>query len=409
MILLPIGTDAPLKRTPIVNYVLIGLNAICFVLFNLLGQAGHNGRLLVLQQYWTLWPDSPELYQFLTYQFLHANWWHILGNMWFLYLFGNPVNSKMGNIPYLFFYLAGGVFAGLGFALTGANAPVVGASGAIAAVTTAYLVLYPRSTIRLFYWFFLFMDTIEVGSMLMIAGKMIVWDNMLLPNLQTNAAQQGVAYEAHLAGYAFGFAAALFMLLIRALPRDPFDILSLWNRYRRRREFVSVFAEPEFRGPIVDPAKGSTGGGWAFPRARPAGSSASSSEIDQLREQISRAVDRFETTEAARLYRQLIQKDPNQTLSRSNQLDVANQLTAEGDFPLAVQAYERFLERYPNGTTADHVRFLLGVIFARHLKDYAKAVHYLQLCRPQLSDKGMIEQCDYWLQVAKEHATAKEP
>lgn len=399
MILLPIGTDAPRRMTPTVNYALITINAVAFILFNLLAQSG-GSRLMVMREHLTLWPGSPELFQFLTYQFLHAGWLHILGNMWFLYLFGNPVNGKMGNVPYLFFYLAGGVFAGLGFAVTGSQNPIVGASGAIAAVTTAYLVLYPRSTIRLFYWFFVFIGDIEVGSILMIAGKMIVWDNIISANVQTGGVPSNIAYEAHLAGYAFGFAATLFMLVTRALPRDPFDILAVWSRYRRRREFVSVFAQPQFSGPAAEPVQ--KGGGWALPRARPV-SGSSSSEIDKLREQISRAVDRFELPEAVTLYRQLIEKEPGQVLSRSNQLDVANQLTADGDFPLAAQAYERFLERYSSGTTADHVRFLLGVIYSRHLKEYAKAVHYLQLCRPQLSDKGMIEQCDYWLQVAKAH------
>ncbi len=318
MLLLPIGTDAPRKQRPTVNYALIAINCAVFLLLDVLAKAAGMGRLLELKNDWMLWPGSPLLYQFITYQFLHANWWHILGNMWFLYLFGNAVNSKMGNITYLFFYLAGGVFAGLGFSLTTQQGPILGASGAIAAVTTAYLVLYPRTTIRLFYWIFFFVGDFEIGSILMIAGKLILWDNVIAARIQTGYGHETVAYEAHLAGYTFGFAAALFMLLVHALPRDPFDIMALWGRWRRRRQFASIFAEPEFHGPVVEETGTSSGGGWAFPKARPA-SQVASSEIDRLREQISRSISQFNMAEAARLYREMLKEDPEQVLSRSNQ------------------------------------------------------------------------------------------
>lgn len=409
-LILPIGTDAPQRRRPTVNYALIAVNALAYVVFNILAagslQGGHaeGSYLLEVKNNLILWPDSPLLHQFLTYQFLHANWWHIIGNMWFLYLFGNPVNSKMGHVPYLFFYLAGGVFAGLGFSLMEINNPVVGASGAIAAVTTAYLVLYPRSTIRLFYWVFLFIGDLEVGSILMIVGKMIVWDNILMADMGSEG--RSVAYEAHLAGYAFGFVAALLLLAARALPRDPFDILALWSRWRRRAQFATIFREPEFRPPVAEPAR-NVREALRMPTARPA--SGPYNEIDRLRSEISLAVDNFDLPKAARLYRELLALDPNQALSRSNQLDVANQLTSEGDFTRAVQAYERYLERYPKDSTARHVQFLLGVICARHLKDYPKAVQHLEACRCDLTDPGMIDQCRYWLEVAKDQGSPDKP
>jgi TolA-binding protein len=105
----------------------------------------------------------------------------------------------------------------------------------------------------------------------------------------------------------------------------------------------------------------------------------------------------------------MIQLDPEQVLTRTNQLDVANQLTAEGDYPLAAEAYEKFLERYGGGTTAQHVRFLLGVIYARHLRNYPKAIECLEGCRQDMTDANMARQCDYWLEVARSQGRQEGP
>ncbi len=399
MLLLPIGTNAPLKNRPYVNYVLIAINAAAFIVFDIFGATPAGASLPQVKNQLILHPGMPELYQFFSYQFLHGGWVHIIGNMWFLYLFGNPVNSKMGDLPYLLFYLAGGAFAGIGFSLTELYSPVLGASGSVAAVTTAYLVLFPRTVVRIFYWIF-FIGDIEIGSITLIVGKMIIWDNIIASNLVTGpgGAQRAIAYEAHLSGYAFGFVAALLMLLVHALPRDPFDIVSLWNRWHRRREFAGVYREPGVRAPVAHTSRSSWGrhhGSGTLPTGPQA-------RADELRAEIARSTDRFDTPAAARLYRDLLKIDPSQILARSSQLDVANQLTEEGDFPLAADAYEKFLDRYPTGPTAQQVGFLLGVIYARHLQDYGRAVKHLEGCRPNLSDPNMIQQCEYWLDVARQ-------
>ena len=217
MILIPIGTDAPLRRRPVVNYAIIAINVAAYLLFNVLAQRFRLSELIALKRDMMLWPGSPTIWQFLTYQFLHADILHLLGNMWFLWLFGDPTNSKMGDLPYLLFYLAGGVFAGFGFALTETELPCLGASGSIAAVTTAYLVFFPRSVVRMFYWIFWFIGDFHVGSMPLIIGKMILWDNIVAMRLQSGGLVT-VAYEAHLAGYAFGFLGGLLLLLIFFLP-----------------------------------------------------------------------------------------------------------------------------------------------------------------------------------------------
>ena len=98
-------------------------------------------------------PRMPQLYQFVSYAFLHGGWMHLIGNMLFLYIFGNNVNDKLGNVGYFLLYLGGAIFSGLGHALF-SNSPVLGASGAVAAVTGAYMVLFPKTYVHVFSGYF---------------------------------------------------------------------------------------------------------------------------------------------------------------------------------------------------------------------------------------------------------------
>jgi membrane associated rhomboid family serine protease len=103
---LPVRTDSPLRSTPYVNWALILVNVGVFV-----AQLSNEW----IDQHWALDPSRPVLWNFITYQFLHGGPLHLLGNMLFLYIFGNNVNDKLGQIGYLAFYLSGGVFAGIAY------------------------------------------------------------------------------------------------------------------------------------------------------------------------------------------------------------------------------------------------------------------------------------------------------
>ena len=197
MLILPIHTSIRPWRRPYANYVLIAINIIAFVMQSLPSSELWVSKLM-------LTTARPQLWQFITYAFLHSNLMHIVGNMFFLYLFGNNVNDKFGHTGYVCFYLAGAVFAGIGHSLVSIN-PVIGASGAVAAVTGAYLVLFPQTMITVIYWF-IFIGTMEISALYFIAFKMIIFDNVLArytPN---------VAYDAHLSGYGFGMAATILLL-----------------------------------------------------------------------------------------------------------------------------------------------------------------------------------------------------
>ena len=119
---LPIRTSIRPRQTPYANYVLIGINVLVYAMqFTVDPYTG-----MVESRVWAknmmLVPGQWRYWQFLTYAFLHAHsLWHIIGNMFFLYMFGNSVNDKLGHPKYVCFYLAGAIFSGMGHALLNAN------------------------------------------------------------------------------------------------------------------------------------------------------------------------------------------------------------------------------------------------------------------------------------------------
>src|SRR3954468_3448237 len=145
--MIPLRTDSRLRATPWMNWGIIAFNIAFFMFQHVFRNAS---RAMVLN------PLDPALPTFITYSLLHENLMHLASNMLFLYIFGNNVNDKMGHLGYLGFYLAGAVVAGIAYVLwQPGTTPVIGASGAIAAVTGAYLILFPRSNITVLYFFML--------------------------------------------------------------------------------------------------------------------------------------------------------------------------------------------------------------------------------------------------------------
>ncbi len=390
LVVIPIRTESKIRRTPLVNYILIGANAFLFLIFN----EAMAGKAIILfkTQYLAFHSDAPAFYQFFTYQFLHADALHLLGNMLFLWVFGNSVNAKMGDVPYLLFYLAGGVFAAWGYALV-AETPshLVGASGAIAAVTTAYLALFPRSQVTVLVWLFIFIHFFELPAMIIIGLKVIVWDNIIAPSL---GGQGAVAHSAHLAGYFFGFVSALGMLFLRALPRDQFDILALWKRWHLRREFAAAMSDP---ATAAQAQHGSVARATpADPRQR-AINEQRFDRIANLRSRISEVLERRDAPAAVELYEQLIAVDPAQCLSERHQLDIARECYRTERFSQAAVAFERYVEVYPHSTEVGNVRLLLGIIYARDLRQYEAADKHLTGSMETLRDHARRDQCFQWL------------
>ncbi len=355
MLILPLRTDSPLRSTPYANWLLIAANVLMFVV---------DRAVPGVDEHLQLSPRFPVLYQFVTYQFLHAGLLHLGGNMLFLFIFGNNVNDKMGNLGYLAFYLAGGVVAGSAYVLSEhGHAGLVGASGSIAAVTGAYLILFPRSHISIFYWFF-FPGRFELQALWVIAA-FFAQDVFL-----SGGRQDDVAHMAHIGGTLFGTAVCLGLLVSRLLPRDQFDVWALiqrWNKRRQYRDLVAKGYNPFDYAPANGPA-GAAG------RRRPA---VVDPRVAELRDRITADLSRRDTVAAAEGYVQLKQVDGSQVLSRQAQQDVATQLYHDHRYPEAAEAYESLLRTYPKLDRVDQIELMLGLLYARRLHQYDRAKQHL--------------------------------
>lgn len=357
--MIPIGVDIELRRAPIGNWLLIAINVLIFIATKGAGADFIERALPPLDA------AVPSLFQYITYQFRHGDWQHLLGNMLFLWIFGAAVCDRMGSLNYTLFYLAGGVFAGLTFAQFNDN-KLVGASGAIAAVTTAFLAFYPRVRITMLL-LFIVITTFQVPAMALIVLKIILWDNIVAPSINQGA-MSSVAYSAHLGGYAFGLTSSLLFLAARGVSRNQFDLLALWSRWNRR---TGIGGMPTGTWPARTVAAEEL-------EARPL-EAPELTQAEQLRDDILNRIVERDMEEAAALYRRLVALSPDEVLPRPQQMDIANYLAQTQRHAEAVDAYEAFLSAYPASADAPQIRLLLGLICKRHLRDYVRAIEHLQV------------------------------
>ncbi len=362
----PTRTDRRIKRTPWVNYALIAVNVLVFLFTERMVNADD---WRITQFY--LSGDHPQFLQFLTYQFLHGGKLHILFNMLFLYVFGNAVEDRMGRLGYLLFYLSGGVVSGLGHCLISPS-PVLGASGAVAAVTGAYLALFPMTNVTIVYWFF-FIGSFEVSSMLLILFQ--VGQNVLF---QVTGAGENVAYMAHLAGYLLGFVVGMGLLFSRLIPREPYDMLSMIAHRRRRAQFARMTQHGYHPWESAPAPAGAPGSPNSKVESR-------NSKLLDARDEIAASIDHHDLPTAARLYSELLDQHGDQVLGQQQQLDVANQLMSEGRYDTAAAAYELFLKTYPRYSELQHVQLILGLIHGRYLGSPKRARELLEAALPKLS------------------------
>jgi|ERR1700722_1938920 len=214
--MLPIRDDQPRYSTPWVTRFLIALNLLIFFFEATLDRRSLNAlifqfgvvpsHLAALLSGSTRYPVPVVAVPFLTSLFLHGSWMHVIGNMWFLYIFGDNVEDYLGHFKYLVFYLVTGVLAMGTHVVVNlqSTAPALGASGAIAGVLGAYFVLYPRA--RVLTWFFVFVLWVPAW---IILGYWFVL-NFLSGTATALAVQQrgsmggGVAFWAHVGGFISG-------------------------------------------------------------------------------------------------------------------------------------------------------------------------------------------------------------
>jgi membrane associated rhomboid family serine protease len=201
--MLPIGDDDSSRRTvPLVTYALIALN----ILFFLIEQSGGDPFI----RRWAFTParfvanPSGNFPTLFTSMFMHAGLLHLGGNMLYLWIFGDNVEDRFGHIQFLIFYLLCGLaatFAQLAFSL-GSRVPNLGASGAIAGVLGAYVLLFPQGTVRVLQG----RQVIQMPALIVIGIWIVLQFFSGIGSIANTAETGGVAYMAHIGGFVAGFA-----------------------------------------------------------------------------------------------------------------------------------------------------------------------------------------------------------
>lgn len=221
--MIPIRDEIPTRRVPIVNYLLIAVNILVFVLMWLTGPSQETlvYQLAMIPSNFTNGVGLGDVIDIFTSMFMHAGLAHIAGNMLYLWIFGDNVEDRLGHALYLVFYLVGGVFASLTHLLTspGSQIPTVGASGAIAAVLGAYLVLFPQSRIVTFIPLGYFMRLTMVPAIFVLGFWFIL---QLLSGVLSMGGPDvgGVAFWAHIGGFVAGVVLAKLLASGRR-PESP--------------------------------------------------------------------------------------------------------------------------------------------------------------------------------------------
>jgi membrane associated rhomboid family serine protease len=207
--MIPLKDNNPTRRTPIITYLLILINIIVYLFQMLLGSNNESFiyQFALIPADVTNMVSLGSIFNIFTSMFMHAGLAHIGGNMLYLWIFGDNVEDRMGPFKYLIFYIAGGVVASLAHIYTnpGSQIPTVGASGAIAAVLGAYLVLYPSQKV---------LTLIPLGfwlRMSMVPASIVLGLWFLLQFLQGIASLGtsdvgGIAFWAHIGGFVSGVA-----------------------------------------------------------------------------------------------------------------------------------------------------------------------------------------------------------
>jgi len=241
--MIPLRDTIPARRFPIVNTAIIVLNVLVF-LFESVQSPDQLDQFiwlwgLVPAHFWqgfavSAQPNGGGLGRWLplfTSMFMHGGWWHLVSNMLALYIFGDNVEDRMGHFRYPLFYLFGGLVASAAHlvAYSGSSIPTVGASGAIAGVLGAYLVLYPRARVVTLVPVFYFVRIIEIPALIYLGFWFIsqLFNGLFALAATADVLQSGgVAWWAHIGGFVFGL--AVVKLICPRPPRTYADQYQPW-------------------------------------------------------------------------------------------------------------------------------------------------------------------------------------
>jgi len=210
----PLKDENPSDGKPMVTISLIVANTAIFIGCLALGDSGYTA---IIYQFGMI-PAQLTLYTPFTSMFLHGGFGHIIGNLWFLWIFGDNIESACGRKKFILFYILSGLFAGfLHFLLyPGSSIPTIGASGAIAGVLGAYLILYPKAKVLTLIWFFI-ITTTRIPAVWFL-GFWFVMQLFYGGIGVISEVSTGIAYWAHIGGFLAG--AGLILILRNNKPKN---------------------------------------------------------------------------------------------------------------------------------------------------------------------------------------------
>ncbi len=364
--LIPLTTDRPRRRNPVLIHVLVLMNALIFV-WTLSVQSGAQGDAARLIQTLAVQNDGFRWYQLLTSAFLHGGWMHLIFNMIVLMALGPNVEDKLGHVGFSLLYVIGAAASGGAHLLVSDN-PAIGASGAIAAVTGAYLVLFPNT--RIICFFILTFSRIAVPAWWFI-GLSIAID--LLAN--GFGSDSGVAHAAHLGGYFFGIGSVMLLLWAKVLKREPCDLFTVLRHRKRRADFAKAARSHEqFVQERVGAARTES------PRMR---------AMYEARAKIGRHVSGGEMEKAADEYRVFLDEfgseEPATVMSRDLQLKLAEHLVRSGDRASAARAYTAFGRQYATDRETPGALLIAALMLAEDLGKPEEARPLIEEALPKLA------------------------
>ena len=384
---IPFGTDRNPRKSPLVTPIIVVLNTVTFALvFVLAKETGRDvSGIIDLGAFDTREPL--RIWTYVSCLFLHdpGDVFHVLFNMLFLWVFGCAVEDRMGRVGFAIFYLCGGLASVLAqwaaASIGGDHSIMIGASGAVMAVTGAFVALFPRARIRMLVFFFL-IGVFWVPA-LVVVGIFFALDVLGQVTNFLGLQSSNTAYWAHIGGSVFGFSVAVLLLVSGILKHDDFDIFYLFKQSRRRaamRKAVGNTAAGPWSSATAD-----TSARLATMRKRKP-TPEEPQEIRDARTEISRLLREHESVQAASCYADVLKNHPKFILSVEQQLDVASTLYSEGRFAESAKAYEFYLERFKSDRRHRDTALLLSVLYVRKHRNPERARELIDELDPVLTD-----------------------
>ena len=220
--MIPLRDTQPSHSTPFVTVTIIVVNVLAFFYQLSLDRYSLNWFI----SHYAMIPDRLQYSDIVTAMFLHGGWMHLIGNMWFLWIYGDNVEDVLGHTKYAIFYLLCGLVAAVTHVILNpySRVPTLGASGAIAGVMGAYMVKFPHSRIITLVPIFIFFTTMEIPALLILAYWFIIQIFSGVGSIgYSNVSSGGVAWFAHIGGFVAGIV-LIYMLGTRERFRNRRDL-----------------------------------------------------------------------------------------------------------------------------------------------------------------------------------------